>query len=149
MTRSKFIGHVHLKVRDLKRAEKFYTELLGFHVSERVGRYLFLTCSDRHHDLALQEIGRDAEVPPDHAVGLYHFAVELEGLDDLAEAYVRLQKAGVDFSPVDHGISQSLYFSDPDGNGIELYVDTRQVRKEWRGISTPIDVDKLLARRKR
>jgi len=60
---------------------------------------------------------------------------------------VRLEEAGVDFSPVDHGISQALYFSNPDGNGIELYVDTRSVRKEWRGISTPIDIDKLLALR--
>ena len=148
MIRPQMIGHVHLKVRDLKRAEQFYTEVLGFRISERVERFLFLTCSNRHHDVAVQEVGHDAEIPPDHAVGLYHFAVELNDLESLADAYMRLQEAGVDFSPVDHGISQSLYFFDPDGNGIELYVDTRHVRKDWRGISTPIDTEKLLSRRR-
>ncbi len=63
MIRPQMIGHVHLKVRDLKRWERFYTEVLGFAISERVGGFLSLTCSSRHHDVALQEIGHDAEAP--------------------------------------------------------------------------------------
>ena len=54
------IGHVHLKVSNLKRAEEFYKKL-GFKVNERVNGYLFLTLGKKHHDLALQDIGSNAK----------------------------------------------------------------------------------------
>jgi len=50
------IGHVHLKVSDLKKVLGFYKEMLGFRVSERVNGYVFLTFGKKHHDLALQEL---------------------------------------------------------------------------------------------
>ena len=131
------IGHVHLKVSDLKKTEEFYTRVFGLKVSERVENYLFLTFGKEHHDLALQEI-RNAEHPPEDMTGLYHFAVEFDNMKELAEIYFRLKKHKVPFSPVDHGISKTIYFSDPDGNGIECYVDTRKGRKEWRGMSALI-----------
>jgi catechol-2,3-dioxygenase len=57
-------GHVHLIVRDIEQAERFYTDLLGFRVTERIGdQFVFLTLSDRHHDLALQNVGREAAGP--------------------------------------------------------------------------------------
>lgn len=131
------IGHVHLKVSDLKKAEGFYEAIFGLKVSERVGNYLFLTFGKEHHDLALQEI-INAEQPSGNMVGLYHFAVEVENMKQLADIYLKLKKLKISFTPIDHGISKTIYFADPDGNGIEVYVDTRQKRKKWRGKSTLI-----------
>lgn len=141
------IGHIHLKVADLKRSVKFYTEVLGFRVTERVANFVFLTVSNRHHDLALQEVGHHAPKPAQNAIGLFHFAFELPDLRALAEAYMKLHEADVPIAgAVDYGISKTIYSSDPDGNGIELYVDTRhEERPKWGGLSRPLDFEALLA----
>ena len=128
------IGHVHLKVSDLKKAEEFYTKLLGFKVNERANGYIFLTLGKRHHDLALQEI-ENAKKPTEDTIGLYHFAIEAKNIGELAKLYFKLKQEDINVSPIDHGISKALYFSDPDGNGIEVYVDTRHIRKNWKGLS--------------
>lgn len=128
------IGHVHLKVSNLRKAEKFYINLLGFKVNERVNNYLFLTLGQKHHDLALQEIV-NAKKPTENSIGLYHFAIEAKNLKELASLYFKLKKEKIDVSPIDHGISRALYFSDPDGNGIEIYVDSRNIRKKWKGLT--------------
>ncbi len=136
------IGHVHLKVSNLKIAEEFYTKLLGFKMSERVGNYVFLTFGKKHHDLALQEI-TNAEKPNENTIGLYHFAIEVENAKELAKLYFKLKRKGISISPIDHGISKTLYFSDPDGNGIEVYVDTRNIGKKWKGLSKLIPEKEL------
>ena len=134
------LGHVHLRVRDLERALSFYREVFGLDVTERHGRYAFLSWGDHHHDVALQAVGSDAPGPGD-GVGLYHAAVEADSLDRLKAVSERLRDRGVDVSPVDHGISKALYFADPDGNGLELYVDTRERHdgSEWRGRNRRFD----------
>ncbi|MBI2135755.1 VOC family protein [Candidatus Woesearchaeota archaeon] len=140
------LGHVHIKVRNLKRAEKFYTELLGFNITEKVSDdYSFLTLGKSHHDLALQNAGENAELPKQNQVGLYHFAVELKNERELAKIYKKLIDNKIKVSAVDHGISKSLYLEDPDGNGIEIYIDTRKQSKiQWTGRTTLLDTNKLL-----
>lgn len=140
------LGHVHIKVRDLKRAENFYTELLGFKITEKAENdYLFLTLGKSHHDLALQNLGETAQKPTPNFIGLYHFAIELEDEKELAEMYKRLIANKIKVSAVDHGISKSLYLEDPDGNGIEIYIDTRKkTKKNWAGRTSLLDTDKLL-----
>jgi catechol 2,3-dioxygenase len=146
MIRPQMIGHVHIKVRDLERAERFYTNLLGFSVTERVaGRYVFLTAGERHHDLALQYVGPDAPGPVARGVGLYHFAIELADRAALIDAARTLRAADVPAHLVNHGISLALYFADPDGNGIELYIDTREQRALWQGVDDPVDQALLAA----
>lgn len=129
------IGHVHLKVSDLKASKKFYTDIFNLNISESAGNYLFLTFGKEHHDLALQEI-METKHPSEDMTGLYHFAFEFESLKQLAEIYFKLKNHNMQFSPVDHGISKAIYFSDPDGNGIECYVDTRKDSKDWNGVSS-------------
>jgi catechol 2,3-dioxygenase len=139
------LGHVHLKVRNLNDSIEFYTDLLGLKITERTGHYLFLTYGSRHHEVALQEIGPEAEPSKKESVGLYHFAIELPELLDLKSLHRRLQSANVAVRSVNHGISKVLYFNDPDGNGVEAYVDTRACsgRFEWQGQSVPLDMDRL------
>jgi len=139
------IGHVHLKVSDLDRSEAFYRDALGLEVTERVGgSFVFMSFGGSHHDLALQ--GHPDAPPADPgALGLYHFAVEVDDESELAEAVDRIRDAEVEFAAVDHGISKAVYFSDPDGHGVEVYCDTRELRHrpEWEGIAAPLDVDAL------
>ncbi|MEL6269680.1 MAG: VOC family protein [Chloroflexota bacterium] len=121
------IGHAHLKVRDVKRAEAFYTTYFDLNVTERVGdQFIFLSGGEFHHEIALQGLGEGAPEPNAYGVGLYHVAFEVPDKTAFAQAYRALRDGGVDVGAVDHvGISWAMYFNDPDGNGLEIYVDTR------------------------
>jgi catechol 2,3-dioxygenase len=137
------VGHVHLKVSDLDRSEAFYRDVLGLATTERLGdAFVFMSFGEEHHDLALQG-HPGAPRPHPAALGLYHFAIEVEDEAALGRAVERLEEHGVRYSPVDHGISKALYFSDPDGHGIEVYCDTRHRRGEWSGVTEPLDVTTL------
>jgi catechol 2,3-dioxygenase len=134
------IGHFHLKVRDVDRAVDFYTDVLGLDVTERHGSFAFLSFGDRHHDVALQGVGANAD-SPGRGVGLYHTAFEVDSESALAATYERACAHCASVSPVDHGISKAIYFDDPDGNGVEVYFDTRGVRDqdEWQGVNERFD----------
>ncbi|WP_128477527.1 VOC family protein [Halorussus pelagicus] len=138
------LGHVHLKVRDVDRSVAFYRDVLGLDVTERIGDYAFLSWGEKHHDVALQGRGPDAE-GPGPGVGMYHVAFEVPDADALRATYRRLRERGVEVAPVDHGISKALYFDDPDGNGVEVYLDTREERdrEEWRGENARFDPESL------
>ena len=128
------IDHVNIFVRDWKRSHEWYTDVFGFHTqdvmdNERV-RGVFLACEPGHaHDIALFEVGPDAPGVQPRQVGLNHVAWRMRSLDDLAEMYHRLKAKGVPFRVGDHAVSIGLYFSDPDGNGLEAYYELP--RSEW------------------
>ncbi|WP_436935955.1 VOC family protein [Halovenus marina] len=134
------LGHVHLKVKGLDRSIAFYTDVLGLAVEERIGSFAFLTYGDHHHDVALQAVP-DSAPDPGPGVGLYHAAFEVPDEMALERTYDRLQDRDVAVSPVDHGISKALYFDDPSGNGLEVYLDTRAENDihEWDGTNAPFD----------
>ena len=126
------LGHVVLKVRDRKRAEEFYQGLLGIPVCARLESppMTFFSLGN-HHDFAVVAVGEDAARPPQSATGLAHVAFKIgDSLDELREAKRQLDHAGVRAAPVDHVVTQSLYFQDPDGNTVELYVDSSDAWKE-------------------
>jgi catechol 2,3-dioxygenase len=141
------IGHTHLKVRDLKRAIDFYTNALGLEVTEVVAQqYAFLTDGEMHHAIALQSVGSNAPTPTRESIGLYHIAFEVPDKPSFARALVQLQQTGISVGTVDHLISWAMYFTDPDGNGIEIYVDTRNTpggQQLWKGVNVPIDEQEL------
>lgn len=121
------IAHVVIKVRELERSRKFYTEILGMQVVKDVPQIkaCFLSFNGRdHHEVALFEIGPQAEGPKANQVGLLHFAFRLRNEEDLRTAYQELKERGVPVSfTVNHGVSKSVYFRDPDGNELEVYSD--------------------------
>jgi catechol 2,3-dioxygenase len=147
------LGHAHLKVRDLERAVAFYTSVFGLRVTEQVGEHFaFLTDGQLHHNIALQALGEAAPAPHPYGVGLYHIAFELADKSAFAHAYQHLRDLGVQAMPVDHvGISWAMYFNDPDGNGLELYVDTRHEALNlgglWRGENRRLVAAEILAQR--
>ena len=137
-------GHVHLKVRDVDGAVEFYCDVLGLDVTERAGNFAFLSFGESHHDVALQGVGPDAP-GPGRGVGLYHAAFEVPDAEALRATYRRLRSRDVRVSPVDHGISKALYFDDPAGNGLEVYLDTREQRnrQRWQGENARFDPETL------
>ncbi|HEY7076143.1 MAG TPA: VOC family protein [Solirubrobacteraceae bacterium] len=131
------IGHVHLKVSDLDRAVAFYRDALGLGVTAD-GREVgldaaFLAAGDYHHHVAINtwESAGGSPPPPGHT-GLYHVAFLYPDRRELARAVQRLIDHGFPIDHgTDHGASVSVYLSDPDGNGVELYYD--RPRAEWFG----------------
>jgi catechol 2,3-dioxygenase len=127
------LGHVVLKVVDLDRSEQFYSGVLGMPVCARFddqGMKMTFFSVGNHHDLAIAKVSGGGSAGGDQAVGLHHVAFCIgTSLADLVEARTHLVKAGVTPEPVDHDVTKSLYFHDPDGNSVELYVD---VSDAWR-----------------
>jgi len=149
------IGHVHLKVSDLDRAIAFYCGVLGFTL---VARYrntaAFVAAGDYHHHLGLNTWeSRGASAPSPHHTGLYHVALRYPTRRDLAVAVQRVLAAGTPLAGAsDHGVSVSIYLSDPDGIGLELTWD--RPREEWPltpeggvelRMADPFDLEALLA----
>ena len=126
------IGHVHLTISNLERAEKFYTEMLGFSVTARFGKTAsFLSSGKYHHHIGLNTwSGENATQPPAGHTGLYHFAILYPSREELAKAFKVLWENNYPIDGAsDHGVSESIYLKDPDGNGIELYCD--RPTEEW------------------
>jgi catechol 2,3-dioxygenase len=140
------IGIVHLRVRDLDRVVAFYEESLGL-VAKRRDRGSALLGS-AEHDLVALEAKPDAR-PAHGSTGLYHFAILVPSRADLGASLRRLIASREKLHGAsDHGVSEALYLSDPEGNGIEIYRD--RPKAEWPRVggdiamtSDPVDLGSL------
>jgi len=135
------IGHVHLKVADLRRAMDFYVGVLGFEVTQRYGTgAAFLSAGGYHHHIGLNTWESAGGKPPaPGTTGLFHVAILYPTRAALADALKRLMTAGISLDGAsDHGVSEALYLHDPDQNGVELYWD--RPKTDW-----PKDEDGKLA----
>ncbi len=150
------IGHVHLKVADLERSLAFYCGVLGFELMQRYGtQAAFVSAGGYHHHIGLNTWeSQGGSPPPPGTTGLYHVAILYPTRAALADALVRLTEAGVPLQGAsDHGVSEALYLSDPDGNGIELYFDRpedqwpRTPEGELQMVTRRLDLQNLLASR--
>jgi catechol-2,3-dioxygenase len=144
------LNHAVLYVSDVDRSAAFYCDVLGFRrlaMTPPGLRAAFLQASDstNDHDLGLFEIGeRTAPAPP--AVGLYHLAWEVDTLETLERAAVRLAEAGALVGATDHGTTKSLYAKDPDGIEFEVVwlIPADQLDDEARAAKVrlrPLDIE--------
>lgn len=147
------IGHVHLKVAELDRALAFYSDVLGFEITQRYGRQAaFLSAGGYHHHIALNTWeSAGGQPPPMGATGLFHLAILYPTRAELAKALRRVLKAEIPIDGAsDHGVSEAIYLRDPDKNGVELYWD--RPKEEWPRksdgtlamVTEPLDVKGLL-----
>lgn len=126
------IGHVHLKVSNLERALNFYCGILGFELQQKFGTSAaFISAGGYHHHIGLntwESLGGGP--PPPGSTGLYHTAILYPDRPQLGNALRRVLNAGIKLDgAADHGVSEALYLSDPDLNGVELYRDRPD--SEW------------------
>ena len=128
MIRLKEIGHVLLRVLDLERSKKFYSEVLGFHVLEEDPEHggTFMALEGQSHAIDLFQV-KDPEAAARQTPGvrgLGHIAFRVESEEALKEAYTTLQAHGVEITrAIDHVSQKSVYFDDPDGNTLEIYYE--------------------------
>lgn len=141
------LGHIHLKVRNLEHSIQFYQNVAGLVVTDQIGSYAFLTTdASIHHTLALQALGPHAAVPQSGSVGLYHVAFEVDSESAFGDA-VKRASLHSEIVGVDHGISWAVYFNDPDGNGVEIYLDRRSSQEglpAWSGQQSRLDLTQYL-----
>jgi catechol-2,3-dioxygenase len=143
-------SHAVLNVRDLDAMLGFYTEVLGFTISDRgplgpgAPDIVFMSNDpDEHHQVAMVP-DRDGETA---ANPLNHLAFRVESFDDVKDLHDRLAARKTDILPLSHGNTLSLYFNDPEGNGLEVFWDTpwhvqQPQGKVW---DTGLDKDAALA----
>lgn len=147
------IGHVHLKVSDLERSLKFYCEVLGFELTQRYGHSAaFVSAGGYHHHIGLNTWTSKGGTPPaPGTTGLFHVAILYPDRKSLSLALRRLIVHGVALEGAsNHGVSEALYLSDPDQNGLELYWDRSE--SEWPRnsdgslamVTEPLDLSNLL-----
>jgi catechol 2,3-dioxygenase len=127
MIRPERIGHVVIKVRDLERSARFYSEVMGLQIMKMETGFkmgFFASNGRDHHEIAAMEVGPDAPLPPPHAIGLSHIAFRLRDEAHLRAAYDDLKAHNVKIiTAVNHGVTKSVYFQAPDGNQLEVYCD--------------------------
>jgi catechol 2,3-dioxygenase len=144
------VGTVSLTVSDLPRVRSFYERVLGLTVLRDDGGRVVLGAPS---GLPLIELQGDGSAPArdPRSPGLFHLAILFPDRRALAMALARVAGQGWPLSGAsDHLVSEALYLSDPEGNGIELYRD--RPRDEWQvrdgqlAMATlPLDVENLLA----
>lgn len=147
------IGHVHLTVSNLERSLKFYSDILGFEVTNKYGSSaVFLSAGGYHHHIGLN-VWQGEGVPPQPQgfAGLYHFAILLPSRKELALVFKRLVENKYPIEGAsDHGVSEAIYLRDPDNIGIEIYCDKpestweRLDNGEIKMVSKTLDLKKLL-----
>jgi catechol-2,3-dioxygenase len=125
MPQTRSLGHIVLKVRDAQKSKEFYTRALGLKLAYEDGDRgaVFLSCGTQHHDLALFRLATGA-TPDATQPGLHHMAWQLGSFEELQAAYRELRELGIPVeSTIEHNVTRSVYFHDPDGNRVELYCD--------------------------
>ena len=121
-------SHAVLYVKDKDTMVDFYTSVLGFQVTDRGpvakdGPEIIFMSQDpeEHHQLAMLD-SRQSDKPSN---SVNHFAFRVETFEDVRKLNAELEKIdGINIGPMSHGNTLSIYFNDPEGNGIEVFWDT-------------------------
>ncbi|MGW8813452.1 VOC family protein [Gordonia terrae] len=117
------LAHVVLQTAQVAAMRDWYCTVLDAHVVFENGPLCFITFDDEHHRIAFKQLAdsgpRTASTP-----GLHHTAFNLPSLQELSSRYTSLESRGIlPARSIQHGVTTSLYYEDPDGNAVELEVD--------------------------
>ncbi len=145
------ISSVHLRTVDLGRSLEFYRRVLGLKAITQNAASASLSATGQSPALIVLSEDSAATPHPPRATGLYHFAIRYPERTDLAHALRRLARNDYPLQGAsDHIVSEAIYLSDPDENGVELYADRPRSQWVWRdgqvAMSTePLDTLNLLS----
>lgn len=118
------LAHVVLRTPQFDESVRWWSTVLQAEIRHRNDFLAFLTYDDEHHRLAIVSAPK-LQANDRSIAGLEHVAFTYADLDALLATYVRLKAEGiVPVVPINHGMTVSLYYADPDGNQVELQVDT-------------------------
>jgi catechol 2,3-dioxygenase len=125
-----FVGEVNIKVKNLDYSVTFYQNIIGLQVLDRTDHKAVLTTNGKTPLLTLEQPA-DVIAKAGHMTGLYHFAILLPTRADLAVFLRHMLQTGYPLGAGDHYVSEALYITDPDGNGIEVYRDRPSDEWNW------------------
>lgn len=150
LPRGTCVGAAHLQVADVGRSINYYERVLGLRAVP-AGPLVRLTPQDDERTLLWLHEKPGVTPPPRRGVfGLFHFAILLPERAALGRFAAHIFRLGVRVAMADHFVSESLYLTDPDGLGVEVYAD--RPRRQWRVASdgelhmgtAPLDVQDLM-----
>ena len=122
-------AHFVLRSSNIQPMIDWYSAVLNMHVVQRTDYICFLTYDDEHHRLGIVNLA-GLTAPDAKTSGLAHVAYTMADIGALLSTYARVKKLGIAPSRcIHHGPTVSIYYRDPDGNGVELQVD-RYATKE-------------------
>jgi len=126
----KKLAHLVLKTSNYEAMVDWYLKVLNARVALAVPHVSFLTFDDEHHRIAIVKVPRLAQHGP-NTCGMDHIAFTYGDLGDLLATYKRLAAQGIRPRwPINHGMTVSLYYEDPDGNHLELQIDSFPTAQE-------------------
>ncbi len=136
-----YVGEVGLKVLNLESMVEFYRDVIGLRVIEKSADSAVLGAGAKKL-LKLDKV-EGLQVKDQRYAGLYHFAILLPSREDLGRMLIHLHDKGVHLGSADHLVSEALYLSDPEGNGIEIYRDREPEDWSWSGSEVVMAVDPI------
>jgi catechol 2,3-dioxygenase len=144
------LGIIKLKVSQLDRSLQFYTDVVGLRILNQQATSAEMTVDGKTPLLSLEEIPSATITPRRTTAGLYHFAILVPTREALGLILRNLMKSGIHIGQGDHLVSEALYITDPDNNGIEIYCD--RPRSTWKKdannnyvmATDPVDIEGLL-----
>ena len=136
------IRSIDLKVKDLKASLTFYSEMLVFKIIKNESRNVLLSADGELPYLISLTEDKTAAAGKKDSAGLFHVAFRFRNRKELARVFLRLFNSGTKFQGFsDHLVSEAIYLSDPDNNGVELYTD--KPKSEWEIKSGQVMMDTL------
>ncbi|WP_088036062.1 VOC family protein [Evansella clarkii] len=144
-----YVGEVNINVTDIERSIEYYEKIIGFKTLDRSERSAVLTADGKKPLLVLEQ-PEDVIPKQGRTTGLFHFAILLPGREYLSSFLRHIAENNVQIGASDHIVSEAVYLTDPDGNGIEVYRDRQSSEWSWTNgnvtmATEPLDAQGVLA----